>query len=162
MASRGWELHGRGWDFVRPRRLLDEAQAPHRSGGGTTGAAARPPAGCRSGSLGVGGLRRQRVLRATALLRHHGRGGERGGSCVGLLLGVRRAVHADLDDAAVKKASIASTRHIIVAANGSKLGHTAYAYVGPSTLLHTLVTDTSAPADEIAALEGTGTVVKAV
>lgn len=68
----------------------------------------------------------------------------------------------DLDDAAVKKAGIAATRRIIVAADGSKLGHTAYAYVGPSTLLHTLVTDTAAPADEVTALEDTGTVVKAV
>ena len=68
----------------------------------------------------------------------------------------------DLDDAAVKKAAIASARRIIVAADGSKLGHTAYAYVGPPTLLHTLVTDTTAPADEVTALEGTGTVVKAV
>ncbi|MFJ9871052.1 DeoR/GlpR family DNA-binding transcription regulator [Streptomyces sp. NPDC101165] len=66
----------------------------------------------------------------------------------------------DLDDAAVKKASIASTRRIIAAADGSKLGHTAYAYVGPSTLLHTLVTDTTAPVDEVAALEGAGTIVK--
>ncbi|ATL81623.1 DeoR/GlpR family DNA-binding transcription regulator [Streptomyces malaysiensis] len=66
----------------------------------------------------------------------------------------------DLDDAAVKKAVIASTRRIIAAADGSKLGHTAHAYVGPSILLHTLVTDTTAPADEVAALEDTGTVVK--
>ncbi|MEU0929972.1 DeoR family transcriptional regulator [Streptomyces sp. SID8382] len=66
----------------------------------------------------------------------------------------------DLDDAAVKKAVIASTRRVIAAADGSKLGHTAHAYVGPSILLHTLVTDTTAPADEVAALEDTGTVVK--
>ena len=66
----------------------------------------------------------------------------------------------DLDDAAVKKAIIASTRRIIAAADGSKLGRTAHAYVGPSELVHTLVTDTTAPADEVAALEGTGTVVK--
>ena len=66
----------------------------------------------------------------------------------------------DLDDAAVKKAIIASTRRIIAAADGSKLGRTAHAYVGPSTLAHTLVTDITAPADEVAALEGTGTVVK--
>src|SRR5580693_4456217 len=66
----------------------------------------------------------------------------------------------DLDDAAVKKAIIASTRRIIAAADGSKLGRTAHAYVGPSTLVHTLVTDTTAPADEVAAIEGTGTVVK--
>jgi DeoR family fructose operon transcriptional repressor len=43
----------------------------------------------------------------------------------------------DLDDAAVKKAIIASTRRIIAAA-----------------------ADTTAPADEVAALEGSGTVVK--
>ena len=47
-----------------------------------------------------------------------------------------------------------------VASASRKLGRTAHAYVGPSTLLHTLVTDTTAPADEVAALEGAGTVVK--
>jgi DeoR family fructose operon transcriptional repressor len=66
----------------------------------------------------------------------------------------------DLDNAAVKKAIMASTRRTIIAAAGSKLGRTAHACVGPSTLLRTLVTDTTAPADEVAALEGTGTVVK--
>ncbi|MDT0469407.1 DeoR/GlpR family DNA-binding transcription regulator [Streptomyces gibsoniae] len=68
----------------------------------------------------------------------------------------------DLDDAAVKKASIASARRTIVAADGGKLGRTAFAHVGPSTLLHTLVTDLTAPADEVAALEGAGILVKAV
>ncbi|MFI2207268.1 DeoR/GlpR family DNA-binding transcription regulator [Streptomyces sp. NPDC020192] len=68
----------------------------------------------------------------------------------------------DLDDAAVKKAGIASSRRIIVVADGGKLGRTAYAHVGPAMLLHTLVTDTTAPADEVSALEGSGTVVKAV
>jgi DeoR/GlpR family transcriptional regulator of sugar metabolism len=66
----------------------------------------------------------------------------------------------DLDDAAVKKAIIAATRRVIAATDGSKLGRTAHAYVGPAALLHTLVTDTTAPPDEVAALEGTGTVVK--
>lgn len=65
----------------------------------------------------------------------------------------------DLDDAAVKKAIISSSRRIIAVADGSKLGRTAHAYVGPSALVHTLVTDTTAPADEVAALEGVGTVV---
>lgn len=68
----------------------------------------------------------------------------------------------DLDDAAVKKASIAVARRTLVATDGGKLGRTAYAYVGPSTLLHTLVTDTTAPADEVTALEGAGTIVKTV
>lgn len=66
----------------------------------------------------------------------------------------------DLEDAAVKKASIAVARRTVVAADGGKLGRTAFAYVGPSTLLHTLVTDTTAPTDEVTALEGTGTIVK--
>ncbi|MCT9089717.1 DeoR/GlpR family DNA-binding transcription regulator [Streptomyces sp. ASQP_92] len=68
----------------------------------------------------------------------------------------------DLDDAAVKKASIASARRTVLATDGSKLGHTAYAYVGSVDLLHTLVTDTTAPADEVTALERAGAVVKTV
>lgn len=68
----------------------------------------------------------------------------------------------DLDDAAVKKAAIASARRVIVAADGSKFGHTAYAYVGPLTLVHTLVTDSTAPAAEVTALESLGTVVQSV
>ncbi|GAA2766578.1 DeoR/GlpR family DNA-binding transcription regulator [Streptomyces paradoxus] len=68
----------------------------------------------------------------------------------------------DLDDAAVKKAGIASARRVIGAADGSKLGHTAYAYVGPAALLHTLVTDTTAAAGEVTALEVGGTVVRTV
>ncbi len=66
----------------------------------------------------------------------------------------------DLDDAAVKKAIIASANRIIAAADGSKLGRTAHAHVGPSGLAHTLVTDTTAPAEEIAALQKAGTLVK--
>ncbi|GAB2870336.1 hypothetical protein GCM10022245_01280 [Streptomyces mayteni] len=65
----------------------------------------------------------------------------------------------DLDDAAVKKASIASARRVIAATDGRKLGRTAHAHVGPSTLLHTLVTDATAPTGEIAALEHAGTAV---
>ncbi|WP_034275101.1 DeoR/GlpR family DNA-binding transcription regulator [Actinospica robiniae] len=68
----------------------------------------------------------------------------------------------DLDDAAVKKAAIASSRRIIAAADGSKLARTAWAHVAASTLIHTLVTDHAAPADEVAALEGAGTIVKTV
>ncbi|WDN55932.1 DeoR/GlpR family DNA-binding transcription regulator [Streptomyces clavuligerus] len=68
----------------------------------------------------------------------------------------------DLDEAAVKKAGIASARRVVAAADGGKLGRTAHAWVGPAALLHTLVTDTTAPADEITALEAAGTVVKTV
>ncbi|MFB7330886.1 DeoR/GlpR family DNA-binding transcription regulator [Streptomyces adustus] len=68
----------------------------------------------------------------------------------------------DLDDAAVKRAAMTSARRVLLATDGSKLGHTAFAYVGPSALLHTLVTDTTAPPDELTALEDAGTVVKIV
>ncbi|MEU4084983.1 DeoR/GlpR family DNA-binding transcription regulator [Streptomyces aureus] len=68
----------------------------------------------------------------------------------------------DLDDAAVKKAAIASARRVVLATDGSKLGHSAFARVCPSTALHTLVTDAGAPADEVAALESGGTIVKTV
>lgn len=68
----------------------------------------------------------------------------------------------DLDDAAVKRAGITSSRRVILATDGSKLGHTAFAHVGPSTLLHRLVTDTTAPPDEVAAIEDAGTVVRTV
>ncbi|MGW2780278.1 DeoR/GlpR family DNA-binding transcription regulator [Streptomyces populi] len=68
----------------------------------------------------------------------------------------------DLDDAAVKRAGITSSRRVLLATDGSKLGHTAFAHVGPSTFLHTLVTDTTAPPAEVTALESAGTVVKTV
>jgi DeoR/GlpR family transcriptional regulator of sugar metabolism len=68
----------------------------------------------------------------------------------------------DLDDAAVKKASIASARRAVVATDGGKLGRTAFAHVGPSALLHTLVTDAAAPAAEVAAIEAAGTAVRTV
>ncbi|MFE1291225.1 DeoR/GlpR family DNA-binding transcription regulator [Streptomyces sp. NPDC058751] len=68
----------------------------------------------------------------------------------------------DLDEAAVKKAAITSSRRVVLATDGSKFGRTAYAYVGPSALVHTLVTDTTAPAGEVAAVESAGTVVKTV
>lgn len=81
--------------------------------------------------------------------------------CCGLSAAEGLTAH-DLDDAAVKKAAIASSRRVIAAADGGKLGRTVHAYVGPTSLLHTLVTDTAAPADEVAALEAAGTVVKSV
>ncbi|MFH9354850.1 DeoR/GlpR family DNA-binding transcription regulator [Kitasatospora sp. NPDC017646] len=68
----------------------------------------------------------------------------------------------DLDDATVKKAAMAAARRTLVAADAGKLGRTAFAHVSPAALLHTLVTDTTAPADELAALETANTTVKAV
>ncbi|MFI0898621.1 DeoR/GlpR family DNA-binding transcription regulator [Streptomyces sp. NPDC020983] len=68
----------------------------------------------------------------------------------------------DLDEAAVKKAAIASSRRVVLATDGGKFGRTAYAYVGPAGLLHTVVTDPTAPAGEVAALEAAGAVVRTV
>ncbi|MEU6972196.1 DeoR/GlpR family DNA-binding transcription regulator [Kitasatospora aureofaciens] len=68
----------------------------------------------------------------------------------------------DLDDATVKKAAMAAARRTVVAADASKLGRTAFAHVSPATLLHTLVTDSPVPADELAALETANITVKAV
>ncbi|MFJ6728400.1 MULTISPECIES: DeoR/GlpR family DNA-binding transcription regulator [unclassified Streptomyces] len=68
----------------------------------------------------------------------------------------------DLDEAAVKQAVVASSRRVVAATDGSKLGRTAHAYVGPAGLVHTLVTDTSAPEAEVAALRDGGTLVRTV
>ncbi|MFD7736572.1 DeoR/GlpR family DNA-binding transcription regulator [Kitasatospora phosalacinea] len=68
----------------------------------------------------------------------------------------------DLDDATVKKAAIAAARRTVVAADGGKLGRTAFARVAPAADLHTLVTDAGAPADELAAFAAAGTTVVGV
>ncbi|WP_033213145.1 DeoR/GlpR family DNA-binding transcription regulator [Kitasatospora phosalacinea] len=68
----------------------------------------------------------------------------------------------DLDDAAVKKAAMAAARRTVVAADGGKLGRTAFARVAPAGSLHALVTDGAAPADEVAAFEAAGTAVTRV
>jgi DeoR family transcriptional regulator, fructose operon transcriptional repressor len=81
--------------------------------------------------------------------------------CCGLSAAEGMTAH-DLDDAAVKQAIVASSRRVVAATDGSKLGRTARAYVGASSLVDRLVTDGSAPADEVAALEEAGTVVTAV
>jgi DeoR/GlpR family transcriptional regulator of sugar metabolism len=62
----------------------------------------------------------------------------------------------------VKKAAVASARRVVVAADGTKLGRTAHAHVGPSTLVHILVTDTTAPADELTALRDSGIELRTV
>ncbi|NEB01170.1 DeoR/GlpR family DNA-binding transcription regulator [Streptomyces sp. SID13726] len=68
----------------------------------------------------------------------------------------------DLDEASVKKAAISSSRRVVAATDAGKLGHTAHAYVGPAGLVHVLVTDVTAPAEEISALESGGTAVRTV
>ncbi|MFQ6326867.1 DeoR/GlpR family DNA-binding transcription regulator [Nocardia sp. CWNU-33] len=68
----------------------------------------------------------------------------------------------DLDDAAVKRAAIASSRRVIAVAESTKLSRTALAFVAPASALHAVVTDESADADETAALTDAGVIVRKV
>jgi DeoR/GlpR family transcriptional regulator of sugar metabolism len=68
----------------------------------------------------------------------------------------------DLDDADMKRAAIASARRIIAVTEGAKLTRTALAFVVPVSALHSLVTDASAPDDEILAISAAGVAVRKV
>jgi DeoR/GlpR family transcriptional regulator of sugar metabolism len=68
----------------------------------------------------------------------------------------------DLDDAAVKRAAIASARRVIVVAEAAKLTRTALALVAPASALHALVTEESAPVEETDALAAAGVTVRKV
>ncbi|MFC1415559.1 DeoR/GlpR family DNA-binding transcription regulator [Streptacidiphilus cavernicola] len=68
----------------------------------------------------------------------------------------------DLEDAAVKRAAIASSRRVIAVTEGAKLAHTALAFVAPADALHTVVTDGSAPGEELDALTAAGVGVRTV
>lgn len=68
----------------------------------------------------------------------------------------------DLDDAAVKRAAIASARRVIAVTEGAKLSRTALAFVAPATALHAVVTDGSAPQDAVGALSAAGVTVRQV
>lgn len=68
----------------------------------------------------------------------------------------------DLDDAAVKRAAIASARRVIAVAEAAKLSRTALAFVAPASGLHAVVTDEAAPNDETDALAAAGVTVRKV
>ncbi|MEV0372918.1 DeoR/GlpR family DNA-binding transcription regulator [Streptomyces sp. NPDC050636] len=68
----------------------------------------------------------------------------------------------DLDDAAVKRAAIASARRVIAVADAAKLSRTALAFVAPASGLHAVVTDEAAPNDETDALATAGVTVRKV
>jgi DeoR/GlpR family transcriptional regulator of sugar metabolism len=68
----------------------------------------------------------------------------------------------DLDDADVKRAAIAAARRVIAVTEGSKLTRTALARVTPVSALHALVTDASAPGDEVRAISAAGVAVAQV
>jgi DeoR/GlpR family transcriptional regulator of sugar metabolism len=81
--------------------------------------------------------------------------------CCGLNTAHGLTAH-DLADAAVKRAAIASSRRVIAATDGSKLRRTALAFVAPPTALHAVVTDPTAPDDEIQALGAAGITIRTV
>ncbi|MEU7144925.1 DeoR/GlpR family DNA-binding transcription regulator [Nocardia sp. NPDC046473] len=68
----------------------------------------------------------------------------------------------DLDDAAVKRAAIASSRRVIAVTEAAKLSRTALAFAAPATALHAVVTDTSARPEDTDALEAAGVTVRRV
>ncbi|BDH12398.1 DeoR family transcriptional regulator [Streptomyces hygroscopicus] len=68
----------------------------------------------------------------------------------------------DLDDAAVKRAAIASARRVIAVTESAKLSRTALAFVAPASALHALVTDDAAPEDETGAIAAAGVTVRKV
>ncbi|GAA1503388.1 DeoR/GlpR family DNA-binding transcription regulator [Streptomyces albidochromogenes] len=68
----------------------------------------------------------------------------------------------DLEDAAVKRAAIASARRVVAVAESAKLSRTALAFVAPASALHVVVTDDGASEEETAALVAAGVTVRAV
>lgn len=66
----------------------------------------------------------------------------------------------DLDDAAVKRAAIASARRVIAVAEAAKLSRTALAFVAPASALHAVVTGETAPQEETDALAAAGVTVR--
>jgi DeoR/GlpR family transcriptional regulator of sugar metabolism len=62
----------------------------------------------------------------------------------------------NLEDTEVKQNLIASARHSIVVAEGSKLGRTTFCTIAPLSAIHTIVTDRSAPQSMLTALAERG------
>jgi DeoR/GlpR family transcriptional regulator of sugar metabolism len=60
------------------------------------------------------------------------------------------------DEAEVQRIAIARAERVIVLADGSKVGHAATSVVAAAEAVHTLVTDVSAPAAELASLQALG------
>ena len=74
------------------------------------------------------------------------------------MIGAARWGITDLsdDEAEVQRVAIARAERVIVLADGSKIGAAASAVVAPAEVVHTLVTDASAPPAELAALRDLG------
>ncbi len=81
--------------------------------------------------------------------------------CCGLTAADGLTAH-DLDDAAVKRAAIASARRVIAVTEAGKLSRTALAFVAPVTALDAVITDDSASEEETGALTAAGVTVRTV
>lgn len=81
--------------------------------------------------------------------------------CCGLTSSDGLTAH-DLEDAAVKRAAIASAHRVIAVTEAAKLSRTALAFVAPASDLDAVVTDTSAPDEQVALLEADGVTVRRV
>ncbi|WP_369373936.1 DeoR/GlpR family DNA-binding transcription regulator [Promicromonospora sp. Populi] len=68
----------------------------------------------------------------------------------------------DLDDAAVKRTAIGSSRRVIAVTEGAKLSRTALAFVAPASSIHTVVTDADADEDQVSRLGTAGVTVEQV
>lgn len=65
-----------------------------------------------------------------------------------------------LDDVAVKRIAIGCARRVLVVADGTKVGAAAFARIAEATTVDVLVTDASAPADELERLRDVGITVE--
>ena len=68
----------------------------------------------------------------------------------------------NLEDAEVKRPLLHNAQHKIVVADGSKLGRTTFASIGPLSLVDTVVTDQSAPPETVQGLQQMGIAVVVV
>ncbi|MEU4742006.1 DeoR/GlpR family DNA-binding transcription regulator [Actinosynnema sp. NPDC023658] len=78
-------------------------------------------------------------------------------------LSARNGVSAhDLAEGAVKKAAVEASARVVAAIDGSKFGRTAFGRVCPVERIDVLVTDSDAPADEVARVREAGVDVRLV
>lgn len=62
----------------------------------------------------------------------------------------------NLEDALVKRPMMDTAKNVIVVADGSKIGRTTFALINPIESIDVLVTDSSAPKDEVTRIRGLG------
>jgi DeoR family fructose operon transcriptional repressor len=68
----------------------------------------------------------------------------------------------NLDDASTKRAVVARSRHVLVAADATKVGATSFAYVSQASVVSTLITDAAPDDPALSRLEEIGVVCRSV